>query len=125
MTNRGHESGMVSWKVFNDLYENQFDAFRKIRFFVKAGKTGKNEPLALDMIEDLLFTREEELERIRCDALQERTGAETPVAITSQALLEGSNNNGASRALVPVGPRENVRVESAWQKLKIRLLGHR
>ncbi len=114
---------MVSWKVFNDLYENQYDAFRKIRFFVKAGKTGKNELLALDMIEDLLFRREEELERIRRDAMQERTGAEAPVAITSQTLLESGNNNGASRALVPVGPRENTR-ESAWQRLKIRLLGH-
>ncbi len=123
MTNKGHESGMVSWKVFNDLYENQYDAFRKIRFFVKAGKTGKNELLALDMIEDLLFRREEELERIRRDAMQERTGAEAPVAITSQTLLESGNNNGASRALVPVGPRENTR-ESAWQRLKIRLLGH-
>ena len=43
MENESHQSGVVSWEVFDDLYENQYDLIRKIRFFVLAGKVEKNE----------------------------------------------------------------------------------
>ncbi len=43
MGNKSHQSGLVSWEVFNDLYENQYDLLRKIKFFVLAGHSEKNE----------------------------------------------------------------------------------
>lgn len=64
-------AGSVSWKLFNELYENQYDLFRKLRFFIQAGKSGRNEKLALDMVEDFLARKEGELERLRQSGLEE------------------------------------------------------
>ncbi len=114
---------MVSWKVFNDLYENQYDAFRKLKFFVKAGKTAKNEILALEMIEDFLAKREIDLERIRLNGLEERVGAEDlPLRLPHQRLLESSGKNGNERSLVVASPREPAR-SSYWNRLKSMFLG--
>jgi hypothetical protein len=124
MREKSYKSGMVSWKVFNDLYENQYDAFRKLKFFVKAGKTGQNETLALEMIEDLLSRRETDLEKIRHNGLEERVGADSAVVrqISNPALLEGGGENGNDRSLVVAVPRESART-SYWSRLKARLMG--
>ena len=123
MTEKGFESGMVSWKAFNDLYENQYDTFRKLKFFVKAGKIGQNETLALDLIEDLVSRREVDLERIRHNGLEERVGAESAVVrrVSNHTLLEGGGN-GNDRSLVVSVPRESAR-SSYWSRLKSRILG--
>ena len=124
MTEKSHKSGMVSWELFNDLYENQYDIFRKLKFFVKAGKAGKNEALALEMIEDLVTRREMDLERIRHNGLQERVGVENAAVrqISDRVLLEGSGKSDNDRSLAVIASREPVRT-SYWGRLKSRILG--
>jgi hypothetical protein len=71
MSNEAAGTGIVSWEVFNDLYESQYDLLRKLRFFIKAGRSDRNEKLALDLIDDFLAGKEDELEALRQRGLEE------------------------------------------------------
>jgi hypothetical protein len=75
MTKEGGDSGTISWRLFNEMYENQYDFFRKLRFCINAGKTNNAEAQALEMIEDLIGRKEAELEKIRQDGLREWSAA--------------------------------------------------
>lgn len=121
MTKKSHESGMVSWKVFNDLYENQFDAFRKLKFFVKAGKTGKNASLALEMIEEFLENREADLEQIRRDGLDERVDVDAEQAM-DRALVISAGTDGENGSLIPAA--QAPARTSYWSRLKSRIWGY-
>jgi hypothetical protein len=55
MENKSHQLGVVSWEVFNDLYENQYDLIRKIRFFVQAGQAEQNESLAERVLQCIMI----------------------------------------------------------------------
>ncbi len=71
MYEKTDDTGVVSWELFNALYENQYDVFRKLRFIVKAGKVNNNESMALEMIDDYLKRKEVELKEIRQAGLEE------------------------------------------------------
>jgi hypothetical protein len=64
--------GVVSWEIFDSLFENQADFCRKIRFLVKAGRATKEEGHALDIIFDQLNSKEKEIITLREKALNQR-----------------------------------------------------
>ena len=78
MADNADGTGTVSWEVFNDLYENQHDLLRKLRFFIKAGRSDKDESLALNIMEDFLSGKEQELEILRQRGLEEWKAAGNP-----------------------------------------------
>jgi hypothetical protein len=69
--------GMISWEVFDALYEHHFDCLRKIRFFVKAGSGLREEGTALEIITEFLTQKESELQELRRNALAERDKAQS------------------------------------------------
>ncbi len=103
MENKLHQLGVVSWEVFNDLYENQYDLIRKIRFFVRAGQGGQNESLALEMVGDLLADKEDELEKLRQKALAERASSPAGDDLSHFQLPPEGDCDGNNRQLIPLG----------------------
>ena len=125
MAEKGSDSGAISWWLFNDLYENQSDLLRKLRFFIKAGKMNNTEALALDMIEDYIGSREAELEKIRQEGLREWNGGAQRPALQSpenRMMLENRAEDAAGRALAPIGSPYSGKL-SFWNRLKSRIKG--
>jgi len=63
------DTGLVSWEIFDALYESQADFCRKLGFLVKSGRATKEEGLALDIISDQLYFKEKEIISLREQAL--------------------------------------------------------
>lgn len=74
MPNKAGDVGEVSWRLFNDLYESQYDLLRKLEFITKAGKLNGCESIALELIDGYLKQKESELKALRQAALAEWTG---------------------------------------------------
>jgi len=64
--------GLISWQLFDVLFEHHFDCLRKIHFFVKAGNALKEEGVVLEILAEFVKQKEHELEKLRQDALAER-----------------------------------------------------
>ncbi len=73
MPNKAADVGEVSWRLFNDLYESQYDLLRKLEFITKAGKLNGGESIALELIDGYLKQKESELKELRQAALAEWT----------------------------------------------------
>jgi len=67
--------GVVSWRIFDALFEHHFECLRKIQFFVKAGNALKEERIAIEIMHEFVKQKEHELQRLRLDALAERDQA--------------------------------------------------
>jgi hypothetical protein len=89
MAERMVRGGMVSWEVFDALYEHHFDCLRKIRFFVKAGSGLREEGTALEIIAEFLRQKENELQELRQTAFAERDEAQSQEARGNPSSQEG------------------------------------
>ncbi|MGC8491039.1 MAG: hypothetical protein ACP5SH_04805 [Syntrophobacteraceae bacterium] len=74
MPTKAADVGEVSWRLFNELYESQYDLLRKLEFITKAGKLNGCESIALELIDGYLKQKESELKELRQAALAEWTG---------------------------------------------------
>lgn len=123
MYEKAHDTGVVSWKLFNALYENQYDLFRKLRFIVKAAKVNNDESTALEMIDDYLKRKEVALEDLRQAGLEEWTamGKTTGLQrVPARQMPENNGVGGPGRSLVPVVPLNRV---SVWSRVLSRIKG--
>ncbi len=59
------DTGIVSWRIFSDLYEHQSDFCRKLRLVLRIGHTTKDKEIVLEIIEDFLDQIEKDLEELR------------------------------------------------------------
>jgi hypothetical protein len=109
-------TGSVSWKLFDDLYESQHDLFRKLKFFVKAGRLNNNEAIALESIADMLDRKERELEKLRQSGLEEWHGRTGANGSGRPALLSDGHQNLNTLPVLfeETGPDER----SLWGRLK-------
>jgi len=73
------DNGLVSWEIFDALYESQADFCRKLGFLVKAGRATKEEGLALDIISDQLYFKEKEIISLREQAFNQSKTTKEPV----------------------------------------------
>jgi hypothetical protein len=117
MENKSHQSGLVSWEVFNDLYENQYDLLRKIKFFVLAGHSEKNESLALEMVGELLANKQEELERLRQKGLSERDSLSHRKELHHFQLVPVVNPGDGNELMTPQENRSKKNV-AVWSWVK-------
>jgi hypothetical protein len=116
MCEKADDTGVVSWELFNALYENQYDLFRKLKFIVKAGKVDNNESMALEMIEDYLRGKEVDLKDIRQAGLEDwgRRGKTTGLQrFPAPEMPENNGGIGPDKSLVPVVPVSKV---SFWSR---------
>ncbi len=116
-------TGSVSWKLFNDMYESQHDLFRKLRFFVEAGKLDHNETIALESIAEVLDRKERELEKLRRSGLQEwggGPGSTGPDRPAQRALISGADGN---MNTLPVLFEDADANRSLWSRIKSRMRG--
>ncbi|MDA8307400.1 MAG: hypothetical protein M0Z81_11290 [Deltaproteobacteria bacterium] len=103
MSNKAGDVGTVSWKLFNDLYESQYDLLRKLKFITKAGKLNGAETIALELIDGYLGQKENQLKELRQAALDEWTGRETALVLQPgndriTPKNEGGTGNGAIKS---------------------------
>jgi hypothetical protein len=117
MEKKLHQLGVVGWEVFNDLYENQYDLIRKIKFLVQAGQVGQNEGLALEMMGELLADKLDELEKLRQKGLAERTSLSSGEDLPSYQLLQVGGSDGKNRLMIPLENRP-ARKGSVWNRVK-------
>ncbi len=123
MDEKADNTGVVSWKLFNALYENQYDLFRKLKFIVEAGKLNNNHSMALEMIDDCLKRKEVDLKDLRQAGLEEWISRGKRAGSQRVSAREGPQNNGKIRlgkSLVPVVPVSRV---SLWSKVMSRIKG--
>ena len=117
------DPAVISWKLFNDLYENQYDLFRKLKFIIRAGKVSDSESIALEMIEDYLQRKEMELKNLRQAGLEEWMRRGKPTSLQSASTLGNPDNDGAAgpdTSLVAVTPVERA---SRWSRILTRIKG--
>jgi hypothetical protein len=123
MNEKADNTGVVSWKLFNALYENQYDLFRKLRFIVKAAKVNSDESMALEIIDDFLKRKEVDLEELRQAGLEEWTRMGKTTGLQRVAAPQKPQNyggRGPARSLVPVVPLSRV---SVWSRVLSRFKG--
>lgn len=116
MYEQADDTGVVSWELFNALYENQYDLLRKLKFIVKAGKANNNESMALEMIEDYLKRKEVDLKDLRQAGLEDwrRRGKTTGLQrFPAPEMPENNDGIGPGKSLVPVVPEGRV---SFWSR---------
>ena len=116
MYEKADDTGVVSWELFNAMYENQYDLFRKLKFIVKATKVNNNESMALEMIDDYLQRKEVDLKQIRQTGLEEWDRRRKTTSLQEVPAPEMPENNGEIRSgtpLVPVVPASRV---SSWSR---------
>lgn len=75
MPGKVFETGVISWRTFDELFESQYDMYRKVKFLIRAGNALGEEGIALEAIADLVSQKEGELEALRKQALAERDEA--------------------------------------------------
>jgi hypothetical protein len=117
MSEKADDTGVVSWKLFNALYENQYDLVRKLRFIVKAAKVNNDEPMAVEMIDDYLKRKQVDLEDLRQAGLEEwtRMGKATALQrVPARQVPENNGAHGSGKSLVPVVPLSRV---SVWSRV--------
>ena len=123
MDEKAHDTGVVSWKLFNALYESQYDLFRKLKFIVQAGKLKNNQSTALEMIDDYLKRKEVDLKDLRQAGLEEWISRRKKAGSQRVLARERPQNNGKlglGKSLVPVVPVSRV---SLWSKVMSRIKG--
>ena len=123
MLEKAGDPAVISWKLFNDLYENQYDLFRKLRFIIKAGKVNNSEAMALEMIEDYLQSKEGELKNLRQAGMEEwiRRGRPTGLQrVSTSGVPANDGAKGPDRSLVPMAPGDRG---SRWSRLLSRIKG--
>ena len=123
MCEKADDTGVVSWELFNALYENQYDLFRKLRFIVKAGKVNNNDSMALEMIEDYLKRKEVDLKDLRQAGLEEWRRRGRPTSLQRIPAPEMPDNNGGlgpGKSLVAVVPLSRA---SFWSRALSRIKG--
>ncbi len=117
MENKTPQSGLVSWEVFNDLYENQYDLIRKIRFLVQAGQMEQMEGLALEMMGDLLADQLDALDKVRQKGLAERSSLNARGDLSYLHLLPSGNHDGGSNLMIPAENQSRKR-GAVWKWVK-------
>ena len=98
MSNKAGDVGAVSWELFNELYESQYDLLRKLKFITKAAKMNGGEAIALELIDGYLQKKDSELKDLRASAMREWTGRET-----GAGAQPGTDDPQTVKALVPLG----------------------
>jgi len=78
MSGKIFDTGVVSWRIFDALFEHQYDFCRKLQFFIRAGHATKEESVALELIADLLSEKLKGLLELREDGFGEREKAGGP-----------------------------------------------
>jgi hypothetical protein len=117
MENKIPQSGLVSWEIFNDLYESQYDLIRKIRFLLQAGQMEQMEGIALEMMADLLADKQNELDKVRQKGLAERSSLSAAGAPSYLHLLPLGNHDGGSNLMIPAENQSRKR-GAVWQWVK-------
>jgi hypothetical protein len=123
MSEKADDTGVVSWELFNALYENQYDLFRKLSFIVKAGKVNNNQSIALEMIEDYLKRKEVDLKDLRQAGLEEWGRRRKTTGLQRVSAREMPDNNGRlgpANSLVAVVPAGRA---SFWSRALSRIKG--
>ncbi len=77
MTEKKFDTGVVSWEIFDEMFEVQLDFIRKLRFLVRAGMVEKD-GVVLEIITDLLKMKETAVRQLRGQGLEEREVAGGP-----------------------------------------------
>ncbi len=123
MYENSDDAGVVSWKLFNALYENQYDLFRKFRFILKAAKANNNESIALEMIEDYIKRKEVELKDLRQAGLDDwrRRGKTTGLQrVPAREMTQNNGRIGSGKSMVPLVPVDRV---SIWSRVLSKIKG--
>ena len=112
MSNKAGDVGSVSWELFNELYESQYDLLRKLQFITKAGKLNGGEAIALEMIEGYLEQKKSELKELRKAAMDEWTGRETALMLQpAPARTMGQSEWGMETGKATVSAKMRVCLE--------------
>jgi len=77
MTEKKFDTGVVSWRSFDEMYESRQDFIRKLRFLVRAGMVD-SDGAVLEIIADLVKLEEASIRELREQALEEREHAGGP-----------------------------------------------
>lgn len=77
MTEKKFDTGVVSWRIFDEMFESQLDFIRKLRFLVRAGMV-ENDGTVLEIIADLVKLNESSIRELREQGLDERERAGGP-----------------------------------------------
>ena len=117
MSKSSINSGIVSWEVFDALYENQADFCRKIDFLVRAGRATKEESLALDLIIDQLNFKEGEILGLREKALQQAKRSEE---LTAREESEEPGPTYSPEEMSIIEKLESIRQKAGypWENIK-------
>lgn len=113
------EAGVVSWELFDTLYENQADFCRKLRFLVKAGRATEEGRLALDIICDLLNSKEKDITELRVKAFEQRRHLDGLIA-RDDDLQPSSQYAEISERISILEKLESIRQEAGypWENIK-------
>ncbi len=117
MENKSYQLGVVSWEVFADLYENQYDLIRKIRFFLRAGQGEQNESLALEMLGDLLADTQKGLEELRLRGLAERASLAGNGDFPDFSLLPAGYRDAGNKLMIQA-ENQSGRKGAVWNRIK-------
>ncbi len=123
MDEKAHDTGVVSWKLFNALYESQYDLFRKLKFIVQAGKLKNNQSMALEMIDDYLNRKEVDLKDLRQAGLEEWISRGKTAGLQRIPARERKQNNGEihlGKSLATIEPASGV---SFWSRVMSKIKG--
>lgn len=96
MSNKAADVGTVSWELFNELYESQYDLLRKLEFIIRAGKLNGGETIAIELIDGYLKRKEIELKELREAAMAEWTGRQGALG-----LQPGTGQTSTAKAPAP------------------------
>lgn len=77
MTEKKFDTGVVSWQIFDEMFESQLDFIRKLRFLVRAGMV-ENDGVVLEIMADLLKMKESAVRQLREQGLVQREAAGGP-----------------------------------------------
>lgn len=77
MSEKAGDVEEVSGKLFNDLYESQYELLRRLKFIAKAGRLKGGESTALELIDDYLRQKESALQGYRKAPPPDHNGRKT------------------------------------------------
>lgn len=97
MTEKTFETGVVSWQIFDEMFEVQLDFIHKLRFLVRAGMV-ENDRIVLEIMADLLKLKESAVRELREQGLEEREAAGGPGV---SVVVKSSDDSHPAEALDP------------------------